>query len=34
MLHLGQDGKYEILTNADYAEAEKAGKVKNEAFVE
>ena len=29
-----QNGKYEILTNAEYTQAEKEGIVKNEAFVE
>ncbi|CAM9224287.1 unnamed protein product [Laminaria digitata] len=29
-----KDGKYEILTNAEYTQAEKEGTVKNEAFVE
>ena len=34
MPSLRQDGKYEILTNAEYTQAEKEGTVKNEAFVE
>ncbi|CAN0015234.1 unnamed protein product [Ascophyllum nodosum] len=29
-----KDGRYEILTNADYDEAEKAGKVKKDVFLE
>eukprot|EP00904_Undaria_pinnatifida_P003394 jgi/Undpi1/13055/HiC_scaffold_8.g02717.m1 len=29
-----KNGKYEILTNAEYTQAEKEGIVKNEAFVE
>ncbi len=28
-----QTGKYEILTNAEYTDAERAGKVKNDVFL-
>lgn len=31
--HGNQDGKYEILTNQAYDEAERAGRVKNDKFL-
>lgn len=31
--HDNQDGKYEILTNQAYGEAERAGRVKNDQFL-